>query len=432
MIKRRISASLAASILQGALALVVIPIATSVLSARDYGEYALVVGIAGLFVALCENGSSSILYVNYKDLQEEKQDSLVLTLFTYSLLWGIAVATMAVLAIQIGSAKMGFDFDDSVTSTIALWFFIISSVLLNIVGPILIIRKEAERLAVCTAAQAVTGFAVLLLCLLVLGMGARSLLVGASTGQVMSVCVGLAFLYRCKKARIDFSWIKRGKKIGLTNWISIVIESLKLTVEKAALGGATGLESVGLLSHATTYMQLLKKFGNSISEAVWPNALDGAGGDKDAREKVQQAWNLFYLLCGLAGICSIVFGEEVIRLVSNNRFQGAAEILAALIAILLVQNSGKMDTAAVYRGAKVVEYNKIRVAAVVSSCIVGLILIRYIGIYAVLISALIDAFLTRSMVHMLAKGKIALQLKPSLPFVLSGVLVLSIVIKRIV
>ena len=416
MIRRRISAGLAASVLQGGLALLVIPIATSILSAKDYGEFAVVIGIAGLFVALCENGSSSILYVTYKDLQEDKRDSLVLTLFIYSLLWGIAVATVAVLAIQITSASVDFDYDSSITSAIALWLFIVSSVLLNIVGPILIIRKEAEKLAVCTSAQAITGFAVLLLCLLVLGMGARSLLIGASTGQVTSVCVGLIFLYRCKKGKIDFRWIRKGKKIGLSNWISIVVENLKLTIEKVALGGVIGLESVGLLSHATTYMQLLRKLGNSVSEAVWPNALDGAGGDKDARKKVQRTWNLFYLLCGLAGLCSIVFGEGVIRLVSNNKFHGAAEILAALIAVLLIQNSGKLDTAAIYRGSKIVEYNKIRVFAIVSSCLAGLVLLRYIGIYAVLVSGLIDASLTRSMVNMLAKGKISLRLRPGLPF----------------
>ena len=262
------------------------------------------------------------------------------------------------------------------------------------------------------------------------GYGARSLLIGASTGQVVSVCAGLVFLYSCKKARIDFRWLKKGKKIGLSNWISIVFENLKLTIEKAALGGVTGLESVGLLSHATTYMQLLKKLGNSISEAVWPDALDGASGDIAAREKVQRTWNLFYLFCGVAGICSIVFGEEVVRLVSNNKFQGAAEIIAALIAILLIQNSGKLDTAAIYRGSRIVEYNKIRVLAVACSCLVGLVLLRYIGIYAVLISGLIDAAFTRYMVNMLAKGSVSFHLKPGLPIMLSAVLILSIVAKK--
>ena len=73
--------------------------------------------------------------------------------------------------------------------------------------------------------------------------------------------------------------------------------------------------------------------------------------------------------------------------------------------VLIIQNSGKLDTAAIHRDSSIVEYNKKRIATTAWSGYLIAALVCYIGIYTVLVSALIDAAKARPMVHVLDKEK---------------------------
>ena len=197
--------------------------------------------------------------------------------------------------------------------------------------------------------QSLVGAAVLIGSLFLFKLGMLSLFVAGLASSMVALLGAWVAMRRYLTARAgirDGLRFLHGVPI-LT--VASLLEVVQVAVERNVMAVYLGMAQVGIYSHSQQYRNLLATGVKAVARTVWPTSLDEARVESGLLfRKTHLVWNVTYLAIVLFGLCFAIFGDKVISLLTHDKFTDAYVLVAVWAAYLLVQNSGKAQTAMLY------------------------------------------------------------------------------------
>lgn len=199
-------------------------------------------------------------------------------------------------------------------------------------------------------------------------------------------------------------------KILKTSLLSSSLENANNFFEKLFLSKQIGIYNFGLFNHALTYKQYFGLIGNSFANSIWANSLKESENDSDF-SSTKKVWNIYYLLLFSASLISTFFSNFFLNIITNGLFIEAGNIIPILLISLFIVNSGKEDTAYLYRhnyGVFLNNNNSIRILFSVFCIILS---VPFIGIYGAVIAIFFSNAVFRLRMHLKVKNVSGLKIR---------------------
>lgn len=419
----QVTTNLTANVVQGLLGIALIPLATRILGPEEYGTYGMAIVVAGLVVALCETGAAYVLYGHFSDVRDDGRREL------FSSLLALSAATGTVAAALLWLLWPLLDHFDSTMAALSpleralLCLAVPCRTMWAIASPILIAQMRSNWVAVCILLQAVTVFSVVLVSLYVFGQGRAALFWGNMAGAAATLALALFAIGRSAWAAPRLHWLRKVVRIAPGAWLAGLADNLRATVESAVVIRVAGSAGLGNYNHARLYHGLLMQGTNAFANVLWPIALQDAKDPSSQFMRIRLAWNFVYLCLTLIGLVFVFFGEFIVALLTNGKFDQAAAWVPFFVVYLLVQNSGKPATALLYAANRGNTLSALRI--VTTSVAIGalLILVPQFGVPAALAIGITEMALTRVLVQLAARRIQAVSFQDQ--WVLLGCVVIS-------
>ena len=340
---------LAPPMLQGVISFAALPIATLVLGPTEYGMYALVTSTTALVTGIAGISASYPLATHFKNLDEVGRRALVTTLVTLNLMIALFLGACIIGAWLIFGQESG---EYAKLPTVAVLIAVASMITAapwSIGVELSVMLGQARVYGLTLMIQSLVGAIVLVGSLFLLDLGALSLFV-AGLASSMVALLGAWFAMR------GYLSARAGIRDGLRYLhgvpiltVASLLEVVQVAVERNVMAVHLGMAQVGIYSHSQQYRNLLATGVKAIARSVWPTSLDEARTESGLLfRKTHLVWNVTYLAIVLFGLCFAIFGDKVISLLTHDKFTDAYILVAVWAAYLLVQNSGKAQTAMLY------------------------------------------------------------------------------------
>lgn len=406
----QVGINLLANFAQGFAGIALLPLTTKILGPAEYGVYGMALVMVNLSVALCEVGLPLTLYNRLPGLDRQEARSML-----SSLLW-VALGTSASIAFAltlvwplIASANQLLASLDA-TEFVILITLIPAQVLWGLLKTILVVQGRSHWVAIAVILQSVMVFSVVLLSLFKLGQGQSALFIGNICGVL--ACLGLAFylLWPMLIVRPSHRWITDVRKLAPAAWLSSIAENVFSFTESQSISNAVGAVGLGNYNHARLYQNLAMQGTNSFATVVWPHALHQAKSESPDFKRLGIVWDVVYLGLAFIGVSFVFFGDQIVALLTNGKFQEAAGWVPYLIIYVLIQNAGKPVTATILGNGAGNAFSRIKIVTNVFA--IGLLL-YFVPRYGV--SAAIAVGIAQILVQRMFLQFVAIKIRP-VPF----------------
>ncbi|ABD06242.1 hypothetical protein RPB_1532 [Rhodopseudomonas palustris HaA2] len=345
---------LIATCVQVVLAIALLPLTTVVLTAADFGTYALLMSVAAFANALGDGGGSLALPAHYAVEPAHERRAMLASFFVVSFCLSSAVAIVFVIAApQLGAFLGDADGKGFAWSIVGLTAVLIplraASALATTVFSV---SGRGNAIAAQMVAQAIGTFVGTLVCLFGLHLGVVSLFGGAVIGQLAALSVSVAALGAQPWASPTKRWLRVVRHNAPTAAFAGVTDGARGIGENALIGSHLGLAAVGILSHARLYYGMLLSASNAVAHNVWSVSLAESREDGRAFARTEAAWTPVHMAFTLFGVGFVCAGTEFVSMLTNDRLTPAALYVPWLVIVLLVHISGRAQAAVLYaRGA---------------------------------------------------------------------------------
>ena len=334
------------------LSVALLPLATKVLSATDYGTYALFMSIVALVSAAADGGAGLLLPAHYGPASASERGRLFASLAVFAGSCGIAIG-LSLIGLWIWRHN-AFSGQPTSLAAIALSAALMPMrAITNISVAIFSVTGRGLAIAAQMAIQAIVVFFSTLAALFVFAMGGTSLFVGAVCGQFAALCVGLLVLRHHRELSLpSCSWFRRATTSARTTGTSGLVDGAHGFGENAMLTGASGLHAVGILSHARVYYSLLIALGSAVGHNVWARSLEEARNPHSSFEMTRSAWTPVQIAFAIAGIMFAFVGKEIVNIIGGGKFPEAAVYIPAFFVMALIQITEQPASAIVYASGR--------------------------------------------------------------------------------
>ncbi len=399
----RVSINTVANVAQGFTGVILIYFATNILDPNDYGIFGIASAILGLATSLCEIGASYVLYSKYYVLDVVERARLQSTLLIVAFFLGLLLSIIIILIWPILTSAINFLSHLTKTEFILMLLLIPLKTLWGIVSPLLIVRSHSVSLAISLLTQTAINAIVVLVCLYEFQTDRAALFWGHSFGLLACLLVSFISLGSSIWVRPKLIWLYEVKRVALRAWFSGVVENVRGALESFIVAGVVGTFALGNYNHARTYQTLLTQSSNAFGNVLWPIALNEARNTESGFKRIQRPWDFVYVALTCFGIGSVLFGYELINMLTHGKFLLAASWLPWLVIYVLLQNSGKPATAILFAFDKSNVYSEVRIISLFMGMIGLVIFVPFYGVAAVIGILIVEIVLTRLLVFHFAK-----------------------------
>lgn len=393
-----------ATALQIVLGVALLPLATRVLSAPDFGAYGLLMSVVALVAAISDGGAGLILPSKFEPASAEERRRLVASLAWLSL----AVSTTAGMLLLALWPWHHVVFPSGSLDVIPLAAVLLAAAVMparavtSVAVSVFSVTGRGVAIAAQMVAQSVTLFLTTLIALFVFALGTASLFVGVFCGQLAALSVALwllggGYVFALPARR----WLALTATSAPTAGVAGLVDGLRVVGENALLARVSGLGAVGYLSHARLYAGMLISASNAVAHNVWARSLREARETAGEFDFTGRAWAPVHLGLTIIGLVFVFVGTEIVHVITNGKLDPAADFIPGFVVIALVQSSGKPNTAAIYAIGSVIALSWIRVALVVVGLVALLPAIALLGIWGILAVTLAEALAYRICIRLL-------------------------------
>lgn len=390
-VMHRFSWYVAPPILQGVVSFASLPIATLVLGPAEYGMYALVTSVTALVTGIAGLSAGYPLAVYFRNLDEAGQRILVTTLVALSLLVTSLFGTGIVGAwLLLGHEDGGLMGLTTEIVAVAVASMIVAAPW-SIGVELSVMLGQARIYGLTLIVQSLVSTAALIGSLFVFQFGGLSLFVAGLAGSVVALVgawvVTRRYLNVGADIRSGLRFLHGVPSLTAANFLEVV----QTAVERSMMAAYLGVSQLGIYSHSQQYRNLMATGVKAIARAVWPTSLEETQATTDLSFKnTRLVWSGAYLVIVLFGLFFAVFGDSVIRLLTNDKFTDAYMLVALWAVYMLIQNSGKPQTAMLYAHGRGVAIARISAASTLFGIVVAIAAIPAIGVYGAASAALLQ------------------------------------------
>lgn len=393
-----------ATFLSALLSLLLLPIATKILHASDYGTFALLMSVATLISSAMDGGSSLFLPAVYSGASLSERGRMFTTAAAVASAGGIAISALVIGAEQYLDTAL---FEPAVpldAMIIAAALVPLRSVA-TITTVVFSITNRSHIIAMQTILHASSVFVCTIVALFWLSLGGTSLIFGAACGQFATLAVGLIALYQYGElpARPSRQWARQSLRHTLTSSTFGFVGGAHSFAENSLLASARGLEATGFLNHARVYYNFTIALVTTVAVNVRAISLDEARYPVSNFESTQKAWTSVHLALTGIGILFALFGAHIVNFISNGKLNDAAPYIPFFIITVLIQNMNQAATAVIYASGKAHVAVRFQIALTLLGLVVLYPMIRSFGIAGIVGVILAETILYRITIAHLAR-----------------------------
>lgn len=347
-----------------------VPVVSYRLGPEDFGVFGVVMASVAFVSTAATMGSGYIMAAHFPNLEVEARRELVSSLFFagFSLALATALIVMGFWALQPG--------DGNAFAAIPLRYVLaglaatLASVPWLLAVEVTVLEGAANRYGWVVAAQAVITAGVTVVCLYVLDFGVGALFAGALGGSLAALAGAAISVRGLLRPRISRKWLREMVRNGVPASFSTAAENVYSLVERVTVAKHVGLAGVGLIAHSAQYRTLVQVGVKAGARAVWPVSLEEArGGQGFPRTKA--VWDYMYVAVTVAGLFFANLGAVVVSALTHGKFIAAAPLVPLWMIFILLQNSGKPQTATLWGSGLGPRYARIvAVASLVAAALV--------------------------------------------------------------
>lgn len=332
---------LLASIAGAAVSVAVLPFATRIIGADEYGALAIAMALATLATATAAAAIGYVLSEHYLVESSESRGEIAAAALLASWLGAVAAGFILLAAAQFLLPHV-LDIDERLA--IGIRICLLGAVIgapWVVCSEVLILEGRAAAFAAGVVGQALVNGAVVLGLLYVHPLPDLALFVGNAAGQGVLLLVGLIALGRTVRRPRDRRWFAAMRSKAVAVGRASLAESGRSLFERSYLGAWTTVAAVGLFSHAQLYRNWAMMALNAVSRAVWPVNLREAHEEDPTFPVTRASWSVVQAGIAGGGMAFVLFGREIIALLTSGKFVEATPYAIVLLASLLVQTAGK-------------------------------------------------------------------------------------------
>jgi O-antigen/teichoic acid export membrane protein len=357
-----------ASAVQAALSIALLPLATLVLGAADFGTYALFMSVVALLVAVSDGGGALALPAHFGPADATARGRMVVTFVIVSGSLGVAVGLMlAALWPLKASAAPTLGIEPSA----AIWLTCAALVPLRALSAtasvVFSVSGRGLMIAAQLTVQALATFVASVACLFAFDLGLLSLFVGALVGQGLGLVVAACALAAHLTHRPSSRWLRVALAHAPTAAAAGLVDGARVLAENALLARATGLREVGYYAHARLYFGIGITATNAVSQNLWSISLAEARDCQRRFPRTGFVWEAVHICVVVAGFAATAFGDEIVGLITNNVLTPAADYLPWLIVLLLLNLSGRSAQATLFAAGFGAALTRVRTALALGS-----------------------------------------------------------------
>ena len=335
---RQSAAYTAATMVNRAFAILLVPIYTRFMTQTSYGDLALLLGMTAILWVAFDFGISSAVMRFYYDYDDEHARRR----YIGSMWLGM---TLIAGGISLALTLFGSDLLSDLVGKVEFWPYVVLTVWVTFLNTAIIIpkvlmrvREQSSRYVVLVCAESVLLLIAVIVFVVILRMG----LLGAVLAMfVQCVLVYVFFtVYTLRNSSLPTDWpaIGRSMMFGLP---VIVLEAgwwVLDTSDRFILRHYDSARIVALYSVGYALGRLLIMVSTSIDQAWTPFFFAAATtDDADARRVASYAATYFTLAVGAMGLLIVVFAREAVLVFGGRAYLEAARVTPLIVMASVVQ-----------------------------------------------------------------------------------------------
>jgi O-antigen/teichoic acid export membrane protein len=398
----RIGTLASAIALQAILSVALLPLATKVLSAADYGTYALFMSIIAIVGAAADGGAGLLLPAHYGPASALERGRLFASLAVFACSCGIA-GGLFLITLWFWRQN-AFSGQPMSLAAIALSAALMPMrAITNISVGIFSVTGRSLAIAAQIVIQAVVVFVSTLAALFIFSMEGKSLFIGAICGQFAALCVGIFVLRHHRELSLpSFRWFRRVTISAPTTGASGFVDGVHGFGENAMLAGASGPHAVGILSHARVYYSLLIALACAVGHNVWARSLEEARNPHSRFEMTLSAWTPVQIAFAIAGIVFAPIANEIVKIIGSGKFPEAAVYIPAFFVMALIQITEQPASAVVFAANRSAVATRTRTIMMLGGLVLLYPTILMFGLKGVVAICITEGVLYRQYLRLLA------------------------------
>lgn len=395
---------LAPTVFQALISLAVLPLSTLILGPSEYGAFAVVSAISGFGIAFATSAAGMLLPAHFPTLDQQGRASLVQALFYVAVAMGAFLACAMVWFARLLLTFLEVDYPAQASVAMAAGTIVLMAPW-SIAYLIVILQGRATYYSGVAIFASLASAGALLGGLFAFDLRGDALYLGMFASSAVMCTGGCAVLwpYLAAARQSGVRWMPRVLRMMLVAGIANVLENAQTLVERAALARWAGVAAVGMYSHAQLYRSALFNVMKAASNAVWPRSLEEARDPRGAFTVTAVAWESIYVALTIAGLFAAFVADDVIALLTHGKFSEAGSLVAGLVAVLLVQFSGKPQLALLYANDQGEYLGRLMGLCALCATISLLATVPLYGAWGVVASLAIQQVLYRVGIHLRAK-----------------------------
>ncbi len=319
--------------------ILILPFTTQILGPADYGVFALLMGFTSFGGSIAAGAVTYLVSSRFSSGSAAERRHVISSLLAVVAGVGLLLALLLAAVWYVSPLEQERWGASGIAVACAL-----ASMLLGIPWSIayivLIVSQDASQYARITVCATIAAALTTLVTLYGFHLGGTALFAGMLASALIQSAGGLIVLTP-HLGRPDRQLTFRALRLTFVGFWSNSLEVVQTLAERVLLGAHAGLHDLGLYAHAQQYRNAVFLPVKAVANAVWSVTLTEAKDAERAFPRTRRAWRAAYLGLALAGVGFACFGREVVALLTNGKFVDAGPYAALLIALLLVQFSGR-------------------------------------------------------------------------------------------
>ena len=334
---------LSPTLITGVLSLfVIVPITTYYLDLKDFGVVAIITVFSGLIVPLSSIGVAWVLSGNYYKINAEKRGELVFNM----LLSGVALRTFWLIVFAI----VGHGFLDKVIKSyedVFLSFFYLLLVaewfnsIWELVSYVIVLQKKSKIHALLTLTKLLSRLIVLIICLVVFGLKAISLVYAYLGSALAGFIFSIVYIRKYLVIKIRMRWIKEIAKVGIPTIPLKLFEVISNSIGRFFVERWIGLSQLGIYSHSLDYRKMFILAHRAFAQSYSPEVLAVFSGQSTVKiETVRSILRRWFGILAIAGVGIALFSKDVINILTHGKFTQAAPLVSLWFILIVIYAFG--------------------------------------------------------------------------------------------
>ncbi len=380
--QRRFILFLLPGIYQAILPLITLPLTTRILGPADFALFSVVAAISALLTTISQLGSGFILAQHFPTSRGDARRGLVSTIFFQCLFLSSIFAVLVFLLWPVVQEQWTVAAEITETMVALVMIAMIGASLYTLVAVLATYGYAPGYFSAITILKATISVASTLVALFVFDAGVLSLFVGLFAAGVSDLISSILFMMPFLRFRFDRRVARDCLMLG--GWTSLAQLSMqgRLLLERSVLSSTAGLHDLGLFVHAQQYQKVSMLGSRPIQQAMVPVMLEEARAAGSDFPRTARITRVLFLALTVLAVTFALFGQSIIHVLTNGKFDAAAPYAALLIAVVLMQSAGRPQFARLMSQGRGRYLSVCNIVAVVLAALLLIFLAPHIGVAA--------------------------------------------------